>query len=203
MAEKVDGRRERGDATRRLAARYAADLASVAGLESVSVGRLAAGTGLSKSGILTVFENREAIQLAAVAEARRVYVEHVVRPAWRREPGLSRLRGIVDNWFAYATGDVFPGGCFLLTTSAEYAAQDGPVAEAVRGLKREWIDLLTSELTIALPPTATGRRRAREAAFEIDALLSAAHVRHRLLGDADAFALARRSVNRLLRSIPE
>jgi AcrR family transcriptional regulator len=201
VTEKLDGRRERGDATRRRTARYAADLASVGGLEAVSVGRLATGTGLSKSGILTVFENREAIQLAAVAEARRVYVEHVVAPAWRREPGLSRLRGILDNWFAYVTGDVFPGGCFLVTTSVEYAAQEGPVAEAVRGVKQEWLDLLTAELSVALPATAAGRRRAAEAAFEIDALLSAANVRYRLLRDGDAFALARRSVNRVLRSL--
>jgi hypothetical protein len=117
VTEKVDGRRERGDATRRKAARYAADLATVGGLETVTVGRLATGTSLSKSGILTVFGNREAIQLAAVAEARRVYVDHVIRPAWRREPGLSRLRGISDHWFAYVTDRVLPGGCFLLATS--------------------------------------------------------------------------------------
>jgi AcrR family transcriptional regulator len=201
VTEKVDGRRERGDATRRRAARYAADLASVGGLEAVTVGRLATGTSLSKSGILTVFGNREAIQLAAVAEARRVYIDHVVAPAWGREPGLSRLRGIVDNWYAYVTGRVFPGGCFVLTTSTEYAAREGPVANAVRALKQEWLDLLEAELSVALPATAAGRRRAREAAFEIDAFLSAAHVRYRLMADDDVLAVARRSVNRLLRSL--
>jgi AcrR family transcriptional regulator len=201
VVEKVDGRRERGDATRRRTARYAADLASIGGLEAVTVGRLATGTSLSKSGILTVFGNREAIQLAAVAEARRVYVQHVVAPAWHREPGLSRLRGILDNWFTYVTDRVFPGGCFLLTTSAEYAAQEGPVADAVRALKQEWLDLLEDELDVVLPATAAGRRRATEVAFEIDAFLSAAHLRFRLMDDEDALPLARRSLARLLRTV--
>ena len=202
VTEKVDGRRERGDVTRRRAARYAADLASVGGLEAVTVGRLATGTSLSKSGILTVFGNREAIQLAAVAEARRVYVQHVVAPAWAREPGLSRLRGIIDCWFDYVTDRVFPGGCFVLTTSTEYSAREGAVADAVRALKQEWLDLLRAELSVALPRTAAGRRRAAEAAFEIDAYLTAGHVRYRLLDD-DGLALARRSVDRLLRSLQE
>ncbi|MGZ4475674.1 MAG: TetR/AcrR family transcriptional regulator, partial [Nocardioides sp.] len=78
----TDGRRARGDATRQAVARAAADLATMAGLDSISVGQLATATGVSKSGILTVFPNREAIQLAAVAEARRVYVDAVIRPAW-------------------------------------------------------------------------------------------------------------------------
>jgi AcrR family transcriptional regulator len=199
--QKVDGRRERGDATRRRAARCAADLASIGGLESVTVGRLAAATGLSKSGILTVFENREAIQLATVAEARRVYGAHVIGPAWNRQPGLSRLRGWVDAWIGYVDARVFPGGCFLQTTTAEYAAQEGPVADAVRSLKHEWLDLLEADFRVALPDTAAGRRRAAEAAFELDAFLNAGLVRHRLLRDADALVLVKRSANRLLRSL--
>jgi AcrR family transcriptional regulator len=200
VTQKVDGRRERGDATRRRAARYAADLASIGGLESVTVGRLAEGTGLSKSGILTVFENREAIQLAAVAEARRVYAEHVVNPAWHRQPGAARIRGWVDSWIVYVEGEVFPGGCFLQTTSGEYAAQDGPVADAVRALQREWLDLLEADVAVALRATG-GRRRPAEVAFEIDAFLAAGLVRYQLLRDPDGLAMARRSVHRLLRSL--
>ncbi|WP_449561141.1 TetR/AcrR family transcriptional regulator [Mycolicibacterium mageritense] len=77
----ADGRRARGDATRRLVARAAADIATTHGLDGITVGGLSASTGVSKSGILTVFGNREAIQLAAVAEARRVYIDVVIRPA--------------------------------------------------------------------------------------------------------------------------
>src|SRR6478672_13137731 len=96
-----DGRRARGDLTRRTAARRAAMVATVSGLDAITVGGLAADTGLSKSGILTVFSNREAIQLAAVAEARRIYIDTVIRPAWAAEPGRERLRSLLDSWVAY------------------------------------------------------------------------------------------------------
>ncbi|UMG93260.1 TetR/AcrR family transcriptional regulator [Nocardioides sp. TF02-7] len=89
----TDGRRARGDVTRRRVAREAAMIATVSGLDSISVGGLAERTGVSKSGIMTVFGSREAIQVAAVAQARRIYQEHVIGPAWERPAGRDRLVG--------------------------------------------------------------------------------------------------------------
>ncbi|WP_157108757.1 TetR/AcrR family transcriptional regulator, partial [Aldersonia kunmingensis] len=167
MAAEPDGRRARGDRTRHKAARYAADLATVYGLDSISVGQLAAGTGLSKSGILTVFDGREAIQLAAIAEARAIFIAEVVTPAWHLEPGVVRLRAFVDNWLTYVRARVFPGGCFLAATSAEYAGRDGEVADAVRALKQDWLRLLESQLLAGGPDGETERNRARRIAFQL------------------------------------
>ncbi|MFZ2177348.1 MAG: TetR/AcrR family transcriptional regulator [Rhodococcus sp. (in: high G+C Gram-positive bacteria)] len=144
-----DGRRARGDLTRRRAARAAADIATTHGLDSISVGSLAQATGLSKSGILTVFGSREAIQLAAVAEARHVYIDTVIAPTWREPPGTVRLRALLDTWLAYLLEQVFPGGCFISATSVEYGHRDGPVADAVRQLKAEWLHLLEQQLGAA------------------------------------------------------
>lgn len=181
----VDGRRARGDATRRTAARKAAEIATTHGLDSITVGALATATGLSKSGILTVFDNREAIQVAAVREARQIYRETVITPAWGAEPGAPRLRALVDSWIDYLRAEVFPGGCFLASTTVEYGHREGPVAESVRRLKREWLDLLESELTIAgsADPVAD--------AFRIDALLNAGNARRELFADDSALELAR------------
>src|SRR4051795_5838744 len=96
----LDGRRVRGDATRRTAARKAAEIATTHGLDSITVGSLATATGLSKSGILTVFGTREAIQVAAVAQARRIYREPVIGRAWINEPGEPRLRALMDSWIS-------------------------------------------------------------------------------------------------------
>lgn len=178
MSSRTDGRRARGDATRRKVAREAADAATLHGLDSLSVGGLATATGVSKSGILTVFTNRESIQLAAVSEARRVFVAEVVAPVWSAQPGAPRLRALAESWAAYARRRVFPGGCFLVTSAAEYGAQDGPVADAVRALKREWLDLLASEAE-----EAGGDGRA--VAFQLDAFLAAGITRS-VLFDADA-----------------
>lgn len=171
-----DGRRTRGDATRRTVAREAAMVATVEGLDAITVGSLAERTGVSKSGILTVFGNREAIQLAAVRQAREIYLEVVIRPAWGRAPGAERLRGLVEAWDAYVRAEVFPGGCFVATTSVEYGRRAGPVADAVRGLKREWLDLLEAELATA------GSADPVDDAFRLDAYLDAGVLRYQLWG---------------------
>lgn len=175
----TDGRRARGDITRRTAARKAAEIATTHGLDSITVGSLATATGLSKSGILTVFGNREAIQVAAVAEARQIYIETVIAPAWREAPGRPRLRALLDCWVDYLRAEVFPGGCFIVTSTAEYGRRDGPVADGVRALKREWLDLLESELAVA------GSAAPAQDAFRIDAFLCAGNTRRELFGDDD------------------
>ena len=180
-----DGRRARGDVTRRTAARKAADIATTHGLDSITVGSLAQATGLSKSGILTVFGSREAIQVAAVAEARQVYRTSVIAPAWPYEPGRARLRAIVECWVAYLRAGVFPGGCFIVASTAEYGRRDGAVADAVRRLKREWLDLLEAELLAAGVPDPG------DAAFRVDAFLCAANTRRELFGGEEDLDRAR------------
>ncbi|MEV5003020.1 TetR/AcrR family transcriptional regulator [Nocardioides sp. LML1-1-1.1] len=182
----TDGRRERGDRTRRHAARTAAGMATVGGLDAITVGSLAEATGASKSGLLTVFGNREEILLAAVAEARTLYVEHVVAPAWPATGGAPRLHALLAHWVAYLRAEVFPGGCFVATTSAEYGHRTGRVADAVRALKREWLDLLERELATA------GAVDPAEAAFRIDAYLVAGNTRRELCGDDAALDTAHR-----------
>lgn len=152
-------------------------VATVHGLDSITVGSLAEQTGHSKSGILTVFTNREAIQIAAVAEARRLYRDHVIAPAWHLEAGKLRLRAVLANWVAYLRNEIFPGGCFIAATSVEYGHREGPVADAVRDLTREWLQILEAELTTA------GSAEPADDAFRIDAYLRAGNTRFQLFGD--------------------
>lgn len=180
-----DGRRARGDATRRKVARKAADIATTHGLDSITVGSLAAQVGVSKSGILTVFDNRESIQVAAVREASRVYRETVIAPALPSEPGKDRLRALVDAWVAYLMANTFPGGCFIAATTVEYGHREGVVAEAVRELKRQWLDFLAAELTAAHSDDPSGD------AFRIDAFLNAGNNNRQLFGDDGELERAR------------
>ena len=153
-------------------------VATVSGLDSITVGTLSERTGVSKSGILTVFGSREAIQVAAVAEARRIYREQVIAPAWGNAPGGPRLRALLEAWRSYVDAGVFTGGCFLATTSVEYGHREGPVADAVRRLKREWLELLERELR------ANGSEHPDDDAFRIDAYLDAGTTQRQLYGDA-------------------
>ena len=154
-----------------------AAIATTHGLESITVGGLATATGVSKSGILTVFGTREAIQVAAVAEARQIYRETVIAPVWGHDPGRPRLRALMDSWIAYLRAGVFPGGCFVSATSVEYGHREGPVADAVRALKREWLALLEAEFV------AAGAENPADDAFRIDAFLAAGNARRELFGD--------------------
>jgi len=184
MTTALDGRRARGDATRGRVAAAAAQIATVNGLDSITVGGLAAETGVSKSGILTVFESREAIQVAAVAGARDLYIQHVIAPAWAERSGKPRLRALVAQWIAYLRAEVFRGGCFLAATTAEFGHRDGPVADAVRRLEREWLDVLEAEFS------AAGSADPALDAFRLDAYLRAANVRRELFSDDDALERA-------------
>lgn len=191
----TDGRRARGDATRRRVAREAAMIATVSGLDSITVGGLSERTGVSKSGILTVFGTREAIQVAAVAEARRIYQEVVIAPAWAETPGAPRLRALLQSWVDYLKAGVFPGGCFIASTSVEYGHRAGPVADAVRRLRREWLDLLESELSTA------GSAHPADDAFRIDAYLNAGNTQDQLTDD-DTWAGTERAARLALDVIP-
>ena len=69
-----------GAQTRGTIVRAAADLASVEGLDGLSIGRLASELAMSKSGLFAHFGSKEDLQLAAIEEARQRYVQEVVTP---------------------------------------------------------------------------------------------------------------------------
>lgn len=172
-----DGRRARGDITRRTVAVQAAKDATLWGLEQTTLGELATRTGISKSGIITVFGSREKVLEASVDAARDIYIAEVFAPAESAAPGAARLRAVLDAWDSYARRHVFPGGCFLATASVEYAGQPGPVADRVRALKREWLDYLTHHFTRAGADDALAR------AIRVDSLLMGGVSSWLLLGE--------------------
>ena len=64
-----DGRKLRGDRTKRAILAKAVDVASVDGLEGLSIGRLAAELGVSKSGLFAHFGSKLELQLETVQTA--------------------------------------------------------------------------------------------------------------------------------------
>src|SRR5919204_508386 len=85
----------------------AVDVASIDGLEGITIGRLAGELGMSKSGLIGRFGDKEAMQRAVFAAAIERFTEAVWRPAERAEPGLPRLEAIVDAWISYLREGVF------------------------------------------------------------------------------------------------
>ncbi|MFL5886437.1 MAG: TetR/AcrR family transcriptional regulator [Thermoleophilaceae bacterium] len=165
----------------------AVDLASVEGLEGVTIGRLASELGMSKSGLIGRFGDKESLQRSVFAAAIDRFVEAVWRPVSRTERGRPRLEAIVDAWIAYLRADVFPGGCFVTTASVEYDARPGALHDDVAAAVRRWLGVLEDEARHARDAgDLPADRDPADVAFELHSLASGGSVAARLLGDANA-----------------
>ena len=98
-----------GAQTRGTIVRAAADLASVEGLDGLSIGRLASELAMSKSGLFAHFGSKEDLQLAAIEEARQRYVQEVVAPGLAAGSGITRLYALCEAFLSYIERGVFPG----------------------------------------------------------------------------------------------
>jgi AcrR family transcriptional regulator len=181
---RVRGARLRGSILQR-----AAELTSIDGLDAVSIARLAAEMGMSKSGLYAYFTSKQELQLATIDCAWRVFEEHVL------EPGDGALGALLERWISYYEREVFPGGCPFITAGTEFANRDGPVREALaRAIERQVGAL---ERAIAAADGAAGSDPS-QLAFELHAVLTAGNQRFRISRDAAAFAHTRAAVGRLL-----
>ncbi|GAA2396174.1 TetR/AcrR family transcriptional regulator [Nonomuraea africana] len=196
-AETSDQRRLRGARARQTIARHAADVASLEGLNGLSIGRLATDLGLSKSGVATLFGTKERLQLAAVASAREAFLDAVVRPASATPRGATRLRALTEHWISYAETPLFAGGCFWVANLADFDSRPGQVRDVLLRQHQDWLALIAGELRHAVDVGEIADLDVDLAAFQIDAMLTAANIALRL-GDDDAVNKVRRVVDGFL-----
>ena len=190
-----DGRRVRGDASRRAVLRLAVDQASLSGLDSLTIGTLASEAGVSKSNVATLFGSKLDLQLATIEAAREIFIDTVIAPALGRPHGLDRLVAIVELWLDYSEGRVFAGGCFFRAVAADASAKDDPARELLVAIDEEWFVFLAravreSELA-GLADRADGPELL---AFEITAMLDAANIGSLLHRTTRGYALARSGI---------
>lgn len=198
-ATRVDGRVERGERTRRQILDAAVDIASVEGLEGLSIGRLALKLDMSKSGLFAAFGSKEDLQLATVDRAAEIFVEAVVRPGMTAPRGLPRLWSLCASKLDYMQREVFRGGCFFAAASAEFDGRPGPVRDRIAKHMKAWIELLAGAVRRAQDEGhLRGDLDAAQLAFEIDALAQAANWAYQLFGDGAAFDRARRGTQERL-----
>jgi AcrR family transcriptional regulator len=177
-------------------------VASVYGLDAMSLARLADETGVSKSGLFTHWPDKGILQLAVVEHAVRQWTELVVAPAFAAPRGVRRLWALHESRLAfYATG-ALPGGCFFVASRAEFDDRPGPVRDALSAALGDWRDLIR---TAAAQAIAVGELRpgtdVGQLAFEIDALGEAMVTSARLVTPERSASYARRSVLDRLRAL--
>jgi AcrR family transcriptional regulator len=198
-APKQRQRRADGERTRSTILRTAASLASVEGLEGLSIGNLAAATGISKSGLYAHFGSKQELQLATVEEAERILNEEVVQPALAARPGLGQLAAACEAFFSYVQRRVFPGGCFFAATSLEMGARPGPVKDRLAGIQADFTALLRSFAATAIEQRELPAHEDPDLlAFELHAILLGADTKFVLHDDPAALDLARRVVRQRL-----
>ena len=165
-------RRQRsdGERSRQKILRAAANLATIEGLEGITIGRLAAHIGMSKSGLYAHFGSKEQLQLATIDTALEIYDREVVEPAQATADPLERLRLLYDRFLDHVERRVFPGGCFFASAESEVGMQEGPVKDRIAAIQRAWsanIVQLVREAQAA--GSLPGDDEPAQVAFELDA----------------------------------
>lgn len=185
--------------TRRRILDHAADMASVQGLDGISLGDLAAELEMSKAGVVGQFGSKEQLQLETLDHAVKLFTRLVWAPTRHRPHGLPRLLAICESWVQYLANPPLRGGCFLSAAAFEWDDRPGPVGDALRVALRNWTEILEAEITGAveagdLPADADPR----ELAYTLDALAAAATPARQLYGSTTAVDLCRRAMRSAL-----
>lgn len=186
MSKGADTRESILDAAGRLAGRV--------GLDGMTIGGLASGTGLSKSGLYAHFRSKESLQLAVLEHTRARFVAEVIAPALAAPRGEPRVWALFENWLKW---DAQPGGCLFVAASSELDDQPGPVRDHLVRDQRDWRDTIAQVFRSGM---ADGRFAGDpdQFAFDLDGVMMSCHTATRLLGDPSAEMRARRSLEALL-----
>jgi len=195
-------RQPRGLRTREAILARAVDIASVEGLEGLTVGGLAEQLRMSKSGLFAHFGSKEELQLATIEKARLMFIEQVTRPAITARKGMPRLWRIIDLWLALVERNVFKGGCFFSAASFEFDSRRGVVRDRIAAIMHEWIGVITRAIYEAQKVGHVDRNvDPTRLAFEVHAIAMGAHWAFQLLDDRQAYSRARTTLLEKLRSV--
>ena len=193
--ESTDGRRIRGERTKRAILATAVDIASAEGLEGLSIGRLATELGVSKSGLFAHFGSKQELQLETIAAAREIFEEQVFEPVAEAERGLVRLIALMDSWLEYLRRGPFSGGCFFSNAQHEFDSRPGPVHDQIADQKQRWTEAIVAHVRSAQKRGQLRREiEPEQLAFELDAIGVLANSRWQLNHDERAFQRAKTAI---------
>ena len=178
----------------------AVELASIAGLEGVTIGTLAAHTRLSKSGLFAHFGSKENLQLETLGAAPERFVAYVVSPALKQPAGTRRVRALFNNWVEWS-GAQGRGGCLFVASAVELDDQEGPARDFLVEKQREWLDVIARTARRAVD---VGDFRpdldCEQFAHDLYSNFLGYHHARRLMRDPKAESRARAAFEQLLRN---
>jgi AcrR family transcriptional regulator len=188
-----------GERTREAIVREAVSLATLDGLEGLSIGNLAGALEMSKSGIYAHFGSKQDLQLATVDEARRIFQAQVIEPALAAPAGIAQLVALCDAFFDYLGRRTFPGGCFFAGAALEMGSRPGPVKEQIAAFQGGFTTLIRQFVVTAREQHELPADEDPDAlTFELNGIILAANTSFVLRDDDAALDLARTVVRRRL-----
>jgi AcrR family transcriptional regulator len=143
-------RRSDGEQTHAAILDAAIRLASIEGLNSLTIGRLARELGISKSGVFAHFRSKERLQEETVDAAGEIFEREVLTPGLSAPEGLAQLEALCEAYLSYVERRVFPGGCFFAHLLAEFDAQSGPVHDQMESNQRGWLGMVAGMIETAI-----------------------------------------------------
>ncbi len=189
----------KSDKTKEEILQQAFRLASVVGLEGLTIGSLAKEVGMSKSGLFAHFQSKENLQLAVLQSAADRFVKEVLGPALKVERGLPRLKALFTNWLHWHNKCAHPGGCIFVSAASEFDDQPGAIKDF---LQESQNNLLASVSQVAQTAIDEGhfsnKRSSKQFAFDFFSLLLGYHHYHRLLEDPESLSCLQTAVQDLL-----
>ena len=192
-------RRSDGDRSRSAILGEAAQLATVEGIEGLSIARLADAVGMSKSGLFAHFKSKEELQLATIEGASALFAEQVTEPADAAPSASERLRRLVDGYLRYLEVETFPGGCFFASALAEMDMQPGPVRDRLVAFLGDWLARIETAVRDAQAEGAIDAAEdAAQLTFEIEAALLLANAQYVVTRAPEPIERARRAIARRL-----
>ena len=189
-----------GERTHEAIVRQAVSLATLDGLEGLSIGNLAHALDMSKSGIYAHFGSKQELQLATIDEARRIFHAEVIEPALSAAAGLGQLVAVCDAFFDYLARRTFPGGCFFASAVLEMGSRSGPVKEQIAAFQDGFTNLIRQFVLVALEQRELPDDESADAlTFELSGIILAANTNFVLHEDPATLELAKQIVRRRLR----
>jgi AcrR family transcriptional regulator len=174
-------------------------MAQEGGLESLTIGTVAERVRLSKSGVFSRVNSREELQVAALKEYERRFVEAVVMPSLREPRGLPRLRTLVAKWTDWVLAGLGRDGCLVISGSVEFDDRPGPVRDAVAAGLGELRRHLARTVRQAVEEgQLAADTDPEQVAFELSSVIFGLHNDLRLFRDERAINRALAAFDRLL-----
>ncbi|WP_105169815.1 TetR/AcrR family transcriptional regulator [Pseudoalteromonas sp. T1lg23B] len=130
----------KGKQTKQQVLATALNIATATSLNDLTIGGLAAATGMSKSGLFAHFNSKENLQLAVLEHAKAIFVETVIKPVDENLSALAKLLKTCELWQSWYQEQACT--CIFISAAVEFDDQPGAVRDSVKAQLQSWISYL-------------------------------------------------------------